>query len=62
MNRTKVVNEDYDKLIMFDKLNAVYLSDNIDRRVLDFMEDNFKDGDTQTITYFVSKKNNLELR
>lgn len=62
MNRTKVVNEDYDKLIMFDNLNAVYLSDNIDRRVLDFMEDNFKDGDTQTITYFVSKKNNLELR
>ena len=62
MNRTKVVNEDDDKLIMFDKLNAVYLSDNIDRRVLDFMEDNFKDGDTQTITYFVSKKNNLELR
>lgn len=49
----------FDKLKCFIDLNEIYLDKNVDRSNIDFMYDNFKNGDIDTRAYFAKKRHNL---
>ena len=62
LKNTTVMENDYEKLCMFNKLDTIYLDDNIDREAINFMLNHFKNGDIISSAYIVAERNNLRLR
>lgn len=50
----------FDKLSELKNLNEIYLDDEVDRENVDFMCNNFKNGDMKTRAYFIEKRYKLD--
>lgn len=55
----KTKTKGFDKLEMFTDLNEIYIDKSVDRSNIDFMYDNFKNGDIETKAYFSIKRHEL---
>ena len=58
IRRTEI--QDISKLRDLKKLNALYLDENFDRSKVDFLKQNFKNGDVYTKKYILSQKYSLK--
>ena len=60
LSLTKTVITDISELEQLPAFNSIYLNESFDRSKIDFMQNNFKNGDTYTKEYFLKKKDNLQ--